>query len=137
MWHVCGAKPNFVCAAHMQYGCIVCAARVQCICTVCAARMQIYVQHTSNISVRDSSGLLGWTQEALTKSARRVHSFLFTTSPLLMTGLTRCTGRSNYLFISTVMSPCVLLLEKIIFLWFVIVRQNVCGHLSFNLIQYH
>ena len=39
-------------AAHMQYGCIVCAARVQRICTVCAARKQIYVQHTSNISVR-------------------------------------------------------------------------------------
>ena len=63
MWHACGAEPIFVYAAHMQYGCIVCAAHVQhictmCaarvlhICTICAARKQIYVQHTSNISVR-------------------------------------------------------------------------------------
>ena len=55
MWHACGAEPIFVYAAHMQYGCIVYAAHVQCICTVCAARKQIYVQHTSNISVRESS----------------------------------------------------------------------------------
>ena len=52
MWHACGDEPIFVYAAHMQYGCIVCAARVQHICTECAARKQIYVQHTSNISVR-------------------------------------------------------------------------------------
>ena len=48
--HVC-----FVYAAHIQYGCIVRVARVQHRCTVCAARKQIYVQHTSNISVRESS----------------------------------------------------------------------------------
>ena len=52
MWHACGTEPIFVYAAHMQHGCIVCAAHVQHICTVCAARKQIYVQHTSNISVR-------------------------------------------------------------------------------------
>ena len=55
MWHACGAEPIFVYAAHMQYGCIVCAGRMHCICTVCAARKQIYVQHTSNISVREAT----------------------------------------------------------------------------------
>ena len=55
MWHACGAEPFFVYAAHMQYGCIVRAARMQRICTVCAARKQIYVQHTSNISVREAT----------------------------------------------------------------------------------
>ena len=54
MWHECGAEPIFVYAAYIQYGCIVCAARVQRICTVCAATKQIYVQHTSNLSVRVS-----------------------------------------------------------------------------------
>ena len=58
MWHACGAEPIFMYAAYIQYVCIVCAARVQRICTVCAARMQIYVQHTSNISVRVSMGTL-------------------------------------------------------------------------------
>ena len=58
MWHACGAEPIIVYAAHIQYGCIVCAACVQCICTVCAARKQIYVQHTSNNSVRVSMGIL-------------------------------------------------------------------------------
>ena len=52
MYHACGAEPIFVYAAHMQYGCIVYTARMQHICTVCAARKHIYVQHTSNISVR-------------------------------------------------------------------------------------
>ena len=58
MWHACGAEPIFMYAAYIQYGCIVCAARVQRICTVCAARKQIYVQHTSNLSVRVSMGTL-------------------------------------------------------------------------------
>ena len=52
MWHACGAEPIFVYAAHMQYGCMVCAA---CMHTVCAATKQIYVQHTSNISVREAT----------------------------------------------------------------------------------
>ena len=51
MLHACVVEPILVCGAHMQYGCIVCAARVQHICTICAARKQIYVQHTSNISI--------------------------------------------------------------------------------------
>ena len=55
MWHACDAEPIFVYAVHMQYGCIVCAARVQHIYTLCAARKQIYVQRTSNISVRMST----------------------------------------------------------------------------------
>ena len=84
MWHACSAEPNFcvcsthaiwvycmcsmcaaymhsmcskeadICAAHKKYGCIVCATRVQRICTVRAARKQMYVQHTSSISVRGS-----------------------------------------------------------------------------------
>ena len=58
MWHACGAEPIFMYAAYIQYGCIVCAVRVQRICTVCAARKQIYVQHTSNLSVRVSMGTL-------------------------------------------------------------------------------
>ena len=51
MWHACGAEPIFVHAAHMQYVDVLC---VQRICTVCAARKQIYVHHTSNISVREA-----------------------------------------------------------------------------------
>ena len=55
MWHACGVESIFVYAAHMQYGYIVCAA---CVHTVCAARKQIYVQDTSNFSVRVRTGTL-------------------------------------------------------------------------------
>ena len=53
------ALSQFLC---MQHTCVCVAARVQRICTVCAARKQIYVQHTSNISVRELvSGLVKYS----------------------------------------------------------------------------
>ena len=56
--HVCGMRvvlSQFLCMQHAYNMDVLC---VQLVCTVCAARKQIYVQHTSNNSVRASMGTL-------------------------------------------------------------------------------